>query len=127
MMWLTWRQHRAEALALALFVAAVGVLLLMLGLPMHHLFPQGAAHCAVPPLDHACRDGLTQLQQSYGYAVPMLILFNLVPFAIGAFLGAPLLARELAAGTGNSPGPRPCHGSAGWPSDSPRWRRRPSC
>jgi hypothetical protein len=99
MTWLTWRQHRAEALALGLLVAAIGITLLALGLPMHDLFPLGPAHCAVPPLDQACRVGVTQLQQDYGYATPMLILLNLVPFAIGAFLGAPLLARELEAGT----------------------------
>ena len=29
----------------------------------------------------------------------MLSLLNLVPFAIGAFLGAPLFARELESGT----------------------------
>jgi hypothetical protein len=97
--WLTWRQHRGEALALTLLVAAIGVILLVLGLPMHDLFPLGAAHCAVPPLDNACRSALTRLQQDYGYAQSMLILLNLVPFAIGAFLGAPLLARELEAGT----------------------------
>ena len=99
MTWLTWRQHRGEALALALLVAAIGVILLVLGQPMHDLFPMGAAHCAVPPLDHACGNGLTRLQLDYGYAQPMLILLNIVPFVIGAFLGAPLLARELEAGT----------------------------
>jgi hypothetical protein len=99
MNWLTWRQHRSEALALGLVVAAIGIILVVLGLPMHDLFPLGAAHCAVPPVDAACRIGITRLQQDYGYAQPMLILLNLVPFAIGAFLGAPLLARELEAGT----------------------------
>lgn len=99
MTWLTWRQHRAEALALALLVATIGVCLLVLGLPMHHLFPHGAAHCAVPPLDQACRLGITALRQDYGYATTILILLNFVPFAIGAFLGAPLIARELEAGT----------------------------
>jgi hypothetical protein len=99
MTWLTWRQHRGEALALGLLVAAIVILLLVLGLPMHDLFPTGAARCAVPPLDQDCRVGVMQLQQEYGYATPMLILLNLVPFAIGAFLGAPLLARELEAGT----------------------------
>lgn len=99
MTWLTWRQHRGEALALGLLVAAIGIALVVLGLPMHALFPLGADHCAVPPLDHACRIGLTQLQQDYRYATPILTLLNLVPFAIGAFLGAPLLARELEAGT----------------------------
>jgi hypothetical protein len=99
MTWLIWRQHRSEALALALLVTAIGVILVLLGVPMHALFPLGATHCAVPPLDHACRIGLTQLHEGYGYATPMLILLNFVPFAIGAFLGAPLLARELEAGT----------------------------
>jgi hypothetical protein len=99
MTWLTWRQHRAEALALGLLVATIGVALLALGLPMHALFPLGADHCTVPTVDRVCRAALIQLQQNYGYAKPMLILFNFVPFAIGAFLGAPLLARELEAGT----------------------------
>jgi hypothetical protein len=99
MIWVTWRQHRSEGLALGLVVATVGIALVVLGRPMHDLFPLGAAHCAAPPLDQACRTGLTRLQQDYSYAQPMLILLNLVPFAMGAFLGAPLLARELEAGT----------------------------
>jgi hypothetical protein len=99
MTWMTWRQHRGEALALGTLVAAISIILLVLGLPMHDLFPLGAAHCAALPVDHACRIGLTQLQQDYGYTTPILTLLNLVPFAIGAFLGAPLLARELEAGT----------------------------
>jgi hypothetical protein len=99
MTWLTWRQHRGEAVTLAVLVAAIGIILVLLGVPMHALFPLGTDHCVVPPLDQTCRIGLTQLQEGYGYARPMLILFNLVPFAIGAFLGAPLLARELEAGT----------------------------
>ncbi len=99
MTWLLWRQHRAEALALALLVGAVGAVVLVLGPPMHALFPQGVAHCAVPPLDQACRAALPQLDQRFGYVVPMLILFNFIPFALGAFLGAPLLARELETGT----------------------------
>jgi hypothetical protein len=99
MTWLIWRQHRAEALALALLVTTIGITLLVLGLPMHRLFPLGADHCAAPPVDDTCRYGLAQLQQNYGYATTILILLNFIPFAIGAFLGAPLLARELEAGT----------------------------
>jgi hypothetical protein len=99
MTWLIWRQHRGEAVVLGLLVAVIGVTLLILGLPMHRLFPQGAAHCTVPPLDHACRVGVARLQSGYGYTTPILTLLNLVPFGIGAFLGAPLLARELEAGT----------------------------
>jgi hypothetical protein len=80
-------------------VAALAVTLVLLGAPMHALFPHGTARCAVLPTPYDCRLAVTQLQQGYGYATPMLILFNLVPFAIGAFLGAPLLAREWESGT----------------------------
>lgn len=99
MTWLTWRQHRSETLALTLLVAALGVTVAILARPLHALFPAGAAGCAVPPLDQGCRVGFVQLERLHAYALPMLILFNFVPFAIGGFLGAPLLARELEQGT----------------------------
>jgi hypothetical protein len=97
--WLMWRQHRAEILALGIFVAVIAGALLVLGRPMHDLFPMGSAHCTMPTMDQACRAGLTRLQQDYGYTTAMLILLNVTPFAIGGFLGAPLLAREVESGT----------------------------
>ena len=42
MTWLIWRQHRAEAFALALLVAVLGAVLLLLGLPMHASYPDGS-------------------------------------------------------------------------------------
>ncbi|TDC40763.1 ABC transporter permease subunit [Micromonospora sp. KC213] len=101
MMWLTWRQHRAEAIILGVLVAATGVTLLALGLPMHSLFPEGAARCAglQPGVADACSTAVSRLWEEHGYASKMLSLFNLLPFVIGAFLGAPLLARELESGT----------------------------
>jgi hypothetical protein len=99
MTWLMWRQHRAETFALGIVVAVIAGGLLVLGRPMHELFPLGSAHCSMPTLDQACRIGLTRLQQDYGYSTPMLILLNFAPFAIGGLLGAPLLARELESGT----------------------------
>lgn len=99
MTWLMWRQHRAEALALAIFVGVLAAALFVLGRPMHALFPLGSAHCLTPPLDLDCRAALTRLQQGYGYSTAVLILLNFAPYAIGGFLGAPLLARELEAGT----------------------------
>jgi hypothetical protein len=101
MTWLTWRQHRVEVLALGVLVGVLGATLLVLGLPMHSLFPGGAARCAVvqPDTVRACTTALMRLHREYGYAQIMLTLFNAVPLAIGAFLGAPLLARELETGT----------------------------
>jgi len=99
MTWLMWRQHRAEVLALTAFVGVIAAALFVLGRPMHDLFPHGAERCLTPPLDQACRSGLVRLQQDHGYSTTLLILLNFAPFAIGGFLGAPLLARELEAGT----------------------------
>lgn len=101
MTWLTWRQHRAEAIMLGLLIAAIGVTLLVLGLPMHSLFPGGAARCAgiQPDAVDACSAAIRRLWEEHGYASKMLSLFNVLPFLIGAFLGAPLLARELESGT----------------------------
>lgn len=99
MTWLMWRQHRTEALALAIFVGIVALALFVLGRPMHALFPLGPAHCLTPPPDQACRSALVRLQQDYGYSTAVLILLNFAPYTIGGFLGAPLLARELEAGT----------------------------
>lgn len=101
MTWLTWRQHRTEAVILGLLVAVTGVTLLALGLPMHSLFPDGAARCVgmQPGASDTCSIALGRLWEEHGYASKMLSLFNLLPFLIGAFLGAPLLARELEQGT----------------------------
>ena len=99
MRWMMWRQHRTEILALTTFVGVIAVALFVLGRPMHALFPQGPAHCLAPLLDQGCRAALARLQQDYGYSTTVLILLNFAPYTIGAFLGAPLLARELEAGT----------------------------
>ncbi|RQX20449.1 transporter [Micromonospora ureilytica] len=99
MTWTMWRQHRTEVLALTVFVGIIAVALFVLGRPMHALFPTGPTHCLVPPLDQGCRSALAQLQQDYGYSTTVLILLNFAPYTIGGFIGAPLLARELEAGT----------------------------
>ncbi len=99
MTWLTWRQHRAEMYTLGLLVAVIGAFLLVAGLPMHSLFPGGAGQCVGLDVSEACSTAIRRLAEDHGYASKMLSLFNLVPFLIGAFFGAPLVARELESGT----------------------------
>lgn len=99
MIWLTWRQHRAEMFTLGLLVAVIGAFLLLAGLSMRSLFPGGAAQCVGGDVSEACSTAIRRLAEDHGYASKMLSLFNLVPFLIGAFFGAPLVARELEAGT----------------------------
>lgn len=99
MTWLTWRQHRAEMYTLGLLVTVIGAFLLAVGLSMHSLFPNGAGQCTGIDLTEACSTAIRRLNEEHGYASKMLNLFSLVPFLIGAFFGAPLVARELEAGT----------------------------
>ncbi|PZG08587.1 hypothetical protein C1I95_29860 [Micromonospora craterilacus] len=107
MIWVTWRQFRAQALTVLALLAAAAIGFLITGLRMHHNYSAALAACA--PL-HAC-DGatpaaralgaqLSQLQRSYE---PVLMLLQLlviaVPALIGIFWGAPLIGRELETGT----------------------------
>jgi hypothetical protein len=94
---LIWRQHRTEICVLGLLVGLFGVALIVLGMPAHDLFPDGVARCA--GLDEACAASFRRLDDEYGYVENLLAAFYLVPVVIGAFLGAPLLARELEDGT----------------------------
>ncbi|SDG70219.1 ABC-2 family transporter protein [Lentzea fradiae] len=100
MTWLIWRQHRTEVCVLGLLVGIFGITLLVLGAQAHDLFPQGPAHCAGQAgLDDACTSSFRRLDDEYGFIENLLAAFYLVPVVIGAFLGAPLLARELEDGT----------------------------
>ena len=80
MVWLTWRQHRAQILVTAGFLAVLGAVLLVHGLAARGL------------PDEALRAHYKQLLLFLGW-LPM------VPLAVGLFWGAPLLARELERGT----------------------------
>ncbi|WBC02082.1 ABC transporter permease [Micromonospora sp. WMMA1976] len=100
MTWLIWRQHRTEVCVLGLLVGLFGVALLVLGAQAHDLFPGGPARCAGGAgVDEACAASFRRLDDEYGYVENLLAAFYLVPVVIGAFLGAPLLARELEDGT----------------------------
>ena len=100
MTWLIWRQHRTEVCVLGLLVGLFGVALLVLGTQAHDLFPGGPARCAGEAgVGDACAASLRRLDDEYGYVENLLAAFYLVPVVIGAFLGAPLLARELEDGT----------------------------
>ncbi|MFY1614760.1 ABC transporter permease subunit [Micromonospora sp. WMMD736] len=100
MTWLIWRQHRTEVCVLGLLVGLFGITLLVLGTQAHDLFPGGPARCAGDAgLDEACVASFRRLDDGYGYVENLLAAFYLVPVVIGAFLGAPLLARELEDGT----------------------------
>ncbi len=101
MIWLTWRQHRGEALVAVAVLAVLSATLLGVGLPMHATFNHDIAQCfdgsAVDR--EMCSTNLAAFDKSFGFATPVLTLLNVLPFLIGGLIGAPLLARELETGT----------------------------
>ena len=93
MAWVTWRQHRAALAGVAVFLGAFAVYLWLSGLQIHHAYAT-ACH---PASSLACTINFTG---RYGpTAIVVSVFLQAVPALIGAFAGAPVLARELETGT----------------------------
>ena len=93
MVWVTWRQHRVALAGVAVLLGALAVYLWIAGLQIHHAYatdchPVGSLACGI---DFSGRYGTTGIVVS--------IFLQAVPVLIGAFAGAPVLARELETGT----------------------------
>jgi ABC-2 family transporter protein len=93
MAWVTWRQHRAALAGVAVFLGAFAVYLWLTGLQIHHAY---AADCH-PPSSIACTINFTGRWGTT--AIVVSIFLQAVPALIGAFAGAPVLAREMETGT----------------------------
>jgi uncharacterized protein YneF (UPF0154 family) len=95
MAWVTWRQHRTALAAVAVLLGAVAVYVWLNGLQLHHAYAAAAScHPATSP---ACG----ALSSRFRVGAFLLNGYNLqaIPALIGAFTGAPVLARELETGT----------------------------
>jgi ABC-2 family transporter len=98
MAWVTWRQHRTALAGVAVFLGAWAVWLWLEGLQIRHAYAAAAA--CHPATSIACGEILTQFNYAYGdTALHSAVFLQVVPALIGAFTGAPVLARELETGT----------------------------
>ncbi|SEH03247.1 hypothetical protein SAMN05444920_13451 [Nonomuraea solani] len=100
MLWLTWRQHRTQVLVTALLLAAVGIALLANGLGAAGFAAEHAPRAGCVAETNACtryRLGMMEWMWAMSELIGWLPL--LAPALIGAFWGAPLLAREFKRGT----------------------------
>jgi ABC-type transport system involved in multi-copper enzyme maturation permease subunit len=98
MTWVTWRQHRPTLISVPAVLAAVAVFLLIAGLKIHHDYAiLTACHPAGSTACQHLNSGFNSTDWTMANTV--LILLNLAPVLIGAFAGAPVLARELETGT----------------------------
>jgi len=101
MTWVTWRQHRALLISIPAVLAAAAVVLVIFGLKAHHDYA-ALVNC---PLNQgqqssACGKMFSNFNSNvWPLANALSILVQLAPVLIGAFAGAPLLARELENGT----------------------------
>jgi hypothetical protein len=96
MAWVTWCQHRVALTGLVAALAAIGTYTWVLGLQLHHAY---AAELACRP---AGSDACLQLTSGFNSVGGFLTngwILQLVPALIGAFVGAPVLAREMETGT----------------------------
>ncbi|MFJ2082568.1 ABC transporter permease [Micromonospora chokoriensis] len=108
MIWLTWRQHRKQALFTLLGLAALAALLVPIGLSMRHSFSDlGLTDCARQLADtnvaaatrDACDAGFRRFGNQYGGLNLVAVLLITLPALVGLFWGAPLVAREVEQGT----------------------------
>jgi hypothetical protein len=96
MAWVTWRAHRFALSGLASLLGALAVGVWILGRQLHHA--HAAATACHPASSIAC-EGLAGGFDGTGHFLASGDVLQAVPALIGAFLAAPLLARELETGT----------------------------
>lgn len=102
MTWVTWRQHRAQAMTSLAVVAGLAVVLLVASGPMRQAFSQdGIARCvAGDPRTGSCQNAISAFMSNWGFTYNQaLIALLIIPGMIGVIIGAPLLGRELEQGT----------------------------
>ncbi|MFG2036590.1 ABC transporter permease subunit [Dactylosporangium sp. NPDC048998] len=96
MIWLTWRQLRTQLLVAAIGLAVLAAYLVYLGVRIRHDYTVDVVNCVPSDCDNTRR----LFADRYVAQVSLLGLLLLVlPGLIGAFWGAPLVARELETRT----------------------------
>jgi ABC-type transport system involved in multi-copper enzyme maturation permease subunit len=96
MAWVTWRQHRTALIGVAAAFIAMVLGFSVAGRQLHDAYA-AAIECH-PASSFTCSNLVNHFNGMYGFLANGLIL-QVVPPLIGAFVGAPVLARELESGT----------------------------
>ncbi len=82
MIWVTWRQHRTEAIVAGTLMALSALFLLVTGMELRRIFLQDG------------RNGVEYFAATFPF-----IAIHILPFLLGVFVGAPLVSQELERGT----------------------------
>jgi hypothetical protein len=102
MIWVTWRQHRAQAIACLVLFGALAILAVVAGLQMRTAFgDDGLPGCLARNGGAGCPAVITSFVDRFGHGVSSITNVPLlaIPGLVGVVVGAPLLGRELERGT----------------------------
>jgi hypothetical protein len=94
--WVIWRQHRIVVAGVAALLGALAAYLWIVGRELHHAYT--AATACHPLHSAACVNAVSGFNSLHRYLLGGYV-FQPLPALIGAFVGAPVLARELETGT----------------------------
>jgi hypothetical protein len=98
MLWVAWRQHRAQAAGATAVAAAIMVYAVTVGVVIRNAAEgSGLADCLAE--GGACDLLTMELLRRFDRPVGLLNFTIYLPLLVGAFFGAPLVARELERGT----------------------------
>ena len=97
MTWFAWRQFRGQAIVAASVLVVLIIVYAVTGVHLDHVYDTAVKHCA----SHADCGSVTQSFQGSDKLLQHLIQAGgiLLPALLGAFWGAPLVAREFESGT----------------------------
>ncbi|MEW9549227.1 ABC transporter permease [Nonomuraea sp. NPDC050783] len=97
MIWLTWRQLRGSAAMMGALLVVLAAVLALTGPGLVSGYSSGIAGCTT---DNTCENFYNRFFGEYDLPFTALTLVVLVlPALVGLFWGAPLITRELEAGT----------------------------
>jgi hypothetical protein len=102
MIWVTWRQHRGQAISCLALLVALGVYAIILGTSMRTAFSNGdLAPCLARSQGAGCGTAVDVFMNKFGSEVNIAFwsVALIVPGLIGVLVGGSLIARELEYGT----------------------------
>ena len=109
MIWLTWRQHRRQAVFALAGLLALAAFVVPTGLRMRSSFTQlGLSSCVASmgngrflpdSFTNSCGEAIRSFTGSYSSLGSISVLLIFLPLLAGIFWGAPLVAREVEHGT----------------------------
>lgn len=103
MIWVTWRQHRAQAIACLVLFGLLAILAIVAGIQTRTAFDDdGLPGCLARSGGAGCPAVITSFVNRFargGSSAIMSVPLLAIPGLLGVVVGAPLLGRELERGT----------------------------